>query len=48
MSAAGLSRHFDGLPMTSDLPPEAEIVAGRRLSWRRRHEIEVEAMTCST
>ena len=26
MSAAGQSRHFDGLPMTSGLHPEADIV----------------------
>jgi hypothetical protein len=31
----GQSRHFDGLPMTSDLPPEADIVTGRCPSWRR-------------
>ena len=32
-SALGPSRHFDGLPMTSDLPPEADIVtAGRHVS----------------
>jgi hypothetical protein len=29
----GSSRHFDGLPMTSGLPPEADIVtAGRHVS----------------
>jgi hypothetical protein len=33
MSAPGHSRHFDGLPMTSGLPPEADIVtAGRHVS----------------
>ena len=33
MSASGHSRHFAGLPMTSGLPPEADIVtAGRHVS----------------
>src|SRR5216684_3957546 len=33
MSQLGHSRHFDGLPMTSALPPEADIVtAGRHVS----------------
>jgi hypothetical protein len=33
MSAKGHSRHFDGLPMTSGLPPETDIVtAGRHVS----------------
>ena len=33
MSAPGHSRHFAGLPMTSGLPPEADIVkAGRHVS----------------
>ena len=33
MSQLGQSRHFDGLPMTSGLPPETDIVtAGRHVS----------------
>jgi hypothetical protein len=33
MLASGHPRHFDGLPMTSGLPPEADIVtAGRHVS----------------
>jgi hypothetical protein len=33
MTAFGHSRHFDGLPMTSGLPLEADIVtAGRHVS----------------
>jgi hypothetical protein len=33
MTALGHSRHFAGLPMTSGLPPEADIVkAGRHVS----------------
>jgi hypothetical protein len=29
MSQLGHSRHFDGLPMTSDLRPETDIVTAR-------------------
>jgi hypothetical protein len=45
----GHSRHLDGTPMSSGLPPEADIVApGRHVSKVPQAEVKRHAITCAT